>query len=144
MTNVVLRTPGTVLNTWRFRTATDLTCTGTDRILISNTITLAGNSILQFSYSEPNLARSQWTTNPIYTISVTGVTIPLDTNHMFYASGDLGFQMRSGISWITYSNTVTVTGSVSITLTGNRYDTGAVIFGFQGRAGTLIVTEIAL
>jgi len=136
-----IRTPGGILNTWMFTTANDVVCTGTEVTLINTTITLQGNSKLVFWYTEPNLSKSSDTTNPSYTIVIPGITVVLDTNHMFYGTGTAG--MRQGISWLTYSENTGSGGTKTLQLKANRYDNGSVTFGFQGRTGKLIIMEIA-
>lgn len=136
-----IRTPGGILNTWVLTAGSDVTCSGTTVTLISSTITLAGNSKLLFWYTEPNLIKSSDATNPSYSIIIPGVNVPLDTNHIFYGAGSS--VLREGISWLTYSDAIGTGGSKTIELKGDRYDTGSVTFGFQGRSGKLIVMEIA-
>lgn len=136
------RTPGGVLNAWTFSSASDVVCTGTNVTLINTTITLAGNSRLLFWYTEPNLIKSSDITNPSYQISIPGVSVPLDTNHIFYGIGSN--TIRTGISWLTYSDPITTGGLKTFNLLANRYDTGSVTFGFQGRTGKLIIMEMAV
>jgi len=134
-------TPSGILNTWVFSSAGDVVCSGTNVTLISANITLTGNSRLLFWYTEPNLIKSSDSTNPSYAITIPGVNVPLDTNHIFYGTGTSA--IRNGISWLTYSDPITTGGLKTLTLLANRYDNGSVTFGFQGRTGKLIVMEIA-